>query len=69
MRVYITAYLQGRRHIDGIEVPSMDVVPPVGSTLHYDDRAWHVDHLSWVLGEGSFGDPGKWHVEMAVSAL
>lgn len=68
MRVYITAYLRGSEHIEGIEVPEMDAIPPAGSTLHYDDYAWRVDHVSWVLGGGSYGDPGKWHVEMAVSA-
>lgn len=46
MRVYLTAYLRGDKHISAIEVPPMDAIPPVGATFHYDDYAWCVDHLS-----------------------
>lgn len=68
MRVYVTCYLRGNEHSAGVPVPDMPAPPAVGSTLHWDDYAWCVDHVSWALGGGSYGVEGQWHLELAVSA-
>lgn len=65
IRVFLTRYLQGK------EMPpaktTMPQVPAVGETLHFDDRAWRVNHVSWVLGDGRIGELNVWHAELAVS--
>jgi hypothetical protein len=65
--VYVTRYLRGTEQPQ-IGMLSMPQVPAVGDTLHYEDRAWRVDHVRWTEGDGRYGTRGQWHAEIGVSA-
>jgi hypothetical protein len=66
MRVAITHYPTGRAEVT--QWFDMPRVPRIGDTVHFDDRAWRVRHVSWAPDNDEPVTPGDtaWHAELSV---
>lgn len=59
MRVAFTWYPVGGEQTVWTD---MEQVPAVGDTVHFNDSAWVVQHVSWAEDELAEG----WHAELSV---